>query len=85
MISRQIILLFINFHRNNSQLSILSPQIRPENLHYLTRIHYQDKGNGVWGEHELDYILFLQKDVDIKPNPNEVSEILYLQREKIDE
>lgn len=40
-------------------------------------------GDRVWGEHELDHILFLQKDVDLDPNPNEVSELLYVKREGI--
>lgn len=39
-----------------------------------------DSGNGIWGEHEIDYILFLQTNVDVKPNPNEVSEIVYINR-----
>lgn len=44
-----------------------------------------DGGDGVWGEHELDYILFLQKDVHINPNPNEISEIVYINRENIND
>lgn len=28
---------------------------------YLTRIHYKAQSDGVWGEHEIDYILFMQK------------------------
>lgn len=59
-------------------------KVRPENFHYLTRIHYQDEGDGIWGEHEIDYILFLQKDFDLTPNPNEVSEVLYVQKENLD-
>lgn len=30
---------------------------------YLTRIHYKAQSDGVWGEHEIDYILFVQKVV----------------------
>ncbi len=59
--------------------------MRPENFHYLTRIHYKDTGDNVYGEHEIDYILFLQKNVDINPNPNEVSEVKFLKKEKIHE
>lgn len=55
-------------------------QARPENFHYITRIHYADRGDGTWGEHEIDYILFLQKDVDLKPNDSEVSEVRYIPR-----
>lgn len=51
----------------------------------MTRILYKDLGDGIWGEHELDYLLFLQKDVDLDPNPNEVSEVVYVKREGISE
>lgn len=57
---------------------------RPENFHYLTRIHYKDIGDGTWGEHEIDYILFLQKNIDLTPNPNEVSEVFYIQRNDLE-
>lgn len=64
--------------RLNYELGIPLHQIRPENMHFLTRIHYLDLGDGVWGEHEIDYILFLQKDVELNPNPNEISDIKYI-------
>lgn len=64
--------------RLNFELGIPLRQIRPENMHYLTRIHYKDLGDGVWGEHEIDYILFLQKDVELNPNPDEISDIKYI-------
>ncbi|XP_023175557.2 isopentenyl-diphosphate Delta-isomerase 1 [Drosophila hydei] len=70
--------------RLNYELGIPTNEIEPENFNYLTRIHYANKGDGVWGEHEIDYILFLQKDVTLKPNTNEVSEVRYLKREEID-
>ncbi|XP_073820506.1 isopentenyl-diphosphate delta isomerase [Musca autumnalis] len=71
--------------RLNYELGIPTNQIRPENFHYLTRIHYANTGDGTWGEHEIDYILFLQKDVDIKPNMNEVSDVRFVKRQNIDE
>lgn len=71
--------------RLNYELGIPQEQIQPEYFHYLTRIHYKDCGDGVWGEHEIDYILFLQKDVDLNPNENEVSEVRYIKRAEIDE
>ena len=30
------------------------------------------------GEHEIDYILFIQADVTLKPNPEEVSATKYV-------
>lgn len=71
--------------RLHFELGIPTSQVRPENFHYLTRIHYKDAGDGTWGEHEIDYILFLQKDVDLKPNPHEVSDIRYIKRNEIDD
>lgn len=70
--------------RLHYELGIPPSQIRPENFHYLTRIHYADRGDGVWGEHEIDYILFLQKNVDLRPNAGEVSEVCYVKRADID-
>lgn len=48
-------------------------------------MHYQHQGDGVWGEHEIDYLLFLQKDVDLDPNPNEVSEVIYVKRDNVEQ
>lgn len=70
--------------RLNYELGIPLSQVRPENFHFLTRIHYADRGDGVWGEHEIDYILFLQKDVELRPNEGEVSEIRYIRRDELD-
>ncbi|XP_058061475.1 isopentenyl-diphosphate Delta-isomerase 1 [Anopheles bellator] len=70
--------------RLNYELGVPMAQARPENFHYLTRIHYADRGDGTWGEHEIDYILFLQKEVDLKPNESEVSEVRYVSRKQLD-
>lgn len=71
--------------RLNIELGIPEDQCRPEDFYYLTRMLYADVGDGVWGEYELDYILFLIKDVEINPNPDEVREIRYIKRHELDE
>ncbi|XP_053660702.1 isopentenyl-diphosphate Delta-isomerase 1 [Anopheles marshallii] len=71
--------------RLNYELGIPMAQARPENFHYVTRIHYADRGDGTWGEHEIDYILFLQKDVELKPNDSEVSEVRYIPRKGLND
>lgn len=53
------------------ELGIPLEQTSPEKFQYLTRIHYFD-GEGQWGEHEIDYILFLRADVTLDVNPDEV-------------
>lgn len=36
-------------------------KVTPEEMTYLTRIHYKAQSDGIWGEHEIDYIIFMQK------------------------
>ena len=71
------------------ELGIVSPEVCIENIKYLGRIHYcaaddstsapstsisnESENDGAWGEHEIDYILFLKATVDLVPNPEEVS------------
>lgn len=71
--------------RLNYELGISVDQIPIQNFNYLTRIHYKDPGNGLWGEHEIDYVLFLQVDVKMAPNPSEISQISFVPRDSIDE
>jgi len=69
--------------RLHFELGIPPEQAKPEEMQYLTRIHYLDRGDGKFGEHEVDYILFLQKDVDLNPNPDEVSDVTYVKRKDL--
>ncbi|KAJ8926021.1 hypothetical protein NQ315_009876, partial [Exocentrus adspersus] len=71
--------------RLNYELGIPLEQIPLENLNYITRIYYKDEGNGKWGEHEIDYVLFFQGDVKVKPNSNEISEISFVPRNELDD
>lgn len=50
---------------------------------YLTRIHYKAESDLTWGEHEIDYIFFIQKDLPVSPNPNEVSSTRYVDQEEL--
>lgn len=66
------------------ELGIPLNQVEPSDFTYLTRIHYHDIGDGYWGEHEIDYILFLQKDqITLDPNSDEVSEVRWVSREEM--
>lgn len=70
--------------RLNQELGIPLNQINPDKMEYLTRIHYLGPGKNEWGEHEIDYILFLQKDLPVNPNKEEISEIAYVSKENLD-
>lgn len=60
------------------ELGIKPEQVPLDNFRFLTRIHYKAESDGVWGEHEVDYILFIKADVDLDVNVNEVSAVKYV-------
>ncbi|XP_037550411.1 isopentenyl-diphosphate Delta-isomerase 1 [Nematolebias whitei] len=69
--------------RLGAELGIPLEQVPPAEMTYLTRIHYKAQSDGVWGEHEIDYILFMQKDVDLSPDPNEIQSHCYVSKEEL--
>ncbi|XP_024866773.1 isopentenyl-diphosphate Delta-isomerase 1 isoform X2 [Kryptolebias marmoratus] len=69
--------------RLQAELGIPLEQVPPEEMTYLTRIHYKAQSDGVWGEHEIDYILFMQKDVELSPDPNEIKHHCYVSKEEL--
>lgn len=66
------------------ELGIPAKQVPISKFKYLTRLHYWAADvvthgpDSPWGEHEIDYILFIQADVTIKANPEEVSATKYV-------
>ncbi|XP_012679632.2 isopentenyl-diphosphate Delta-isomerase 1 [Clupea harengus] len=69
--------------RMKAELGIPTDQVPPEEMTYLTRIHYKAESDGMWGEHEIDYILFMQKDVELDPDPNEIKSYCYVTKEEL--
>jgi isopentenyl-diphosphate delta-isomerase len=67
------------------ELGIKAHQIPLDKFQFLTRIHYKAPSDGKWGEHEIDYILFIKADVDLKVNPNEVQATKYVSPEELKE
>lgn len=66
------------------ELGIKEGCVTLNDLKYLTRIHYRAEcDDGVWGEHEIDYVFVVQKDVQLSPEPNEVEHVQYVTREKL--
>eukprot|EP00118_Oscarella_pearsei_P026702 m.310311 g.310311 ORF g.310311 m.310311 type:complete len:245 (+) comp50832_c0_seq1:169-903(+) len=60
------------------ELGIKAEEVPLESIQYLTRIHYKAPSDGKWGEHEIDYILFVKKDVTFEAQPNEVSDTKFV-------
>ncbi|TSK16021.1 Isopentenyl-diphosphate Delta-isomerase 1 [Bagarius yarrelli] len=71
--------------RLEAELGIPTHQVPPKDMTYLTRIHYKAESDGVWGEHEIDYILFLKRDVELQPDPNEVKSLRYVSKQELKE
>ncbi|KAM8822904.1 isopentenyl-diphosphate Delta-isomerase 1 isoform 1-T2 [Spinachia spinachia] len=71
--------------RLQAELGIPMEQVKPDEMTYLTRIHYKAQSDGVWGEHEIDYILFMLKNVELSPDPNEIKTHCYVSKEEMKE
>ncbi|EON98953.1 putative isopentenyl-diphosphate delta-isomerase protein [Phaeoacremonium minimum UCRPA7] len=67
------------------ELGIKKEQVPFEDFHFLTRIHYKAPSDGKWGEHEIDYILFIKANVDLNPNLNEVRDTKYVTADELKE
>ena len=77
------------------ELGIASADVPHDKFKYLTRLHYcapdtfaenQTLAGGPWGEHEMDYILFIKPSVDylkLKPNPDEVDDAKWVTRDEL--
>ncbi|KAI9736414.1 MAG: isopentenyl-diphosphate delta-isomerase idi1 [Claussenomyces sp. TS43310] len=65
------------------ELGIKPSQVPFDDFHFLSRIHYKAPSDGKWGEHEIDYILFIKADVDLAPNANEVRDTRYVSPEEL--
>ncbi|KAL1916312.1 uncharacterized protein VTP21DRAFT_5929 [Calcarisporiella thermophila] len=65
------------------ELGIKPEQIPLDKFEFLTRIHYLAPSDGMWGEHEIDYILFIRADVDLDLNLNEVQAVKYVTPEEL--
>ncbi|XP_010453803.1 PREDICTED: isopentenyl-diphosphate Delta-isomerase I, chloroplastic-like [Camelina sativa] len=67
------------------ELGIVAEDVPVDEFTPLGRMLYKAPSAGKWGEHELDYLLFIVRDVKLQPNPDEVAEIKYVSREELKE
>ena len=66
--------------RVKDELGIAADDCPVEEMTFLTRFLYESPcgSEGVWGENEMDYIVFLRRNVSFDPNPNEVQATEYV-------
>ncbi|KAI8801020.1 NUDIX hydrolase domain-like protein [Cladochytrium replicatum] len=66
------------------ELGIPPEQVPLSKFEYLTRIHYLAPSDGLWGEHEVDYIFIVKTDnISFAPNPNEVKSVKYVSKAEL--
>jgi len=59
------------------ELGIPAEDVPLDSFHFVSRVHYRAASDTVWGEHEIDYILFCRppRGVTPRPNANEVQSV----------
>ncbi|KAK1257882.1 hypothetical protein QJS04_geneDACA017395 [Acorus gramineus] len=67
------------------ELGIAAEDVPVDQFIPLGRMLYKAPSDGKWGEHELDYLLFIVQDVKVHPNPDEVADVKYVNREGLKE
>ncbi|WIA42024.1 hypothetical protein OEZ86_009316 [Tetradesmus obliquus] len=71
------------------ELGISPQQLPADRFKFLTRLHYcaadtdTHGPDAEWGEHEIDYILLAQADVDLQPNPEEVAAVKHVDLQEL--
>ncbi|CAL4900783.1 unnamed protein product [Urochloa decumbens] len=67
------------------ELGIVADELPVDQFIPLGRMLYKAPSDGKWGEHELDYLLFMVRDVKLNPNPEEVADVKYMNRDELKE
>ena len=66
------------------ELGISPNQVPLDAFHFITKMRYSARMNETWTEREIDHILVIQADVDLSPNPNEISETLWVTQSELE-
>nr|QYB23559.1 isopentenyl-diphosphate Delta-isomerase I [Oliveria decumbens] len=67
------------------ELGIPAEDVPVDQFLPVGRMLYKAPSDGKWGEHELDYLLFIVRDVNVNPNPDEVADIKYVNQDQLRE
>ena len=66
------------------ELGISPESISMDDFVFMTKMRYSSRMNQEWIEREVDHILVIQADVEVHPNPNEVSEIMWVDQDQLE-
>jgi len=67
------------------ELGISPSSISLDDFHFITKMRYSARMNADWIEREIDHILVIKADVEINPNPNEVSQIAWVDQQELEQ
>ena len=68
----------------DQELGISPDSIDINDFHFITKMRYSARMNADWIEREIDHILMIQADVELDPNPNEVSAVKWVSSDELD-
>ena len=66
------------------ELGIDPSLLSPDDFTFMTKMRYSARMNETWIEREVDHILVIQKDLEIIPNPNEVSDTSWVSYDELE-
>lgn len=69
------------------ELGISPSALKLEDIHFMTRLIYKIEcpEDPLWGEHELDYVLVIKKDLELRPNLSEVQSFKYVTKDQLED
>ena len=67
------------------ELGISPESLSTDDFHFMTKMRYSARMNETWIEREIDHILVAKVDVELSPNPNEVSEVAWVTFDELEE
>ena len=68
----------------NHELGISLNSTKEWDFHHLGRLEYSCRWDPDWVEREIDHVLIVVADVDVSPNENEISDVLWADITEID-
>jgi isopentenyl-diphosphate delta-isomerase len=57
--------------------------LKPTDLTFTTKLHYEAAQDAVWSEHEIDWLLIAKREVELDVNPNECEAIRWVSKDEL--
>ncbi|XP_007948589.1 isopentenyl-diphosphate delta-isomerase 2 [Orycteropus afer afer] len=68
-----------------AELGIPPEQISTNDIIFMTRNYHKSRSDGIWGENEIGYLLFVRKNFTVNPDPMEIKDYRYVTKEELEE